>query len=63
MIFLPVPSGMTIGLIDDRVALTLVDDWAIQYRRVYGYIGEIKLLPAVCGGRPKLPSRLTTQFG
>ena len=47
MTFHPIPSGMAIGLIDNRLALTLVDDWAIQYRRVYGYIGEIKLLPSL----------------
>ena len=39
--------------IDNRVALRLVDDWAAQFRRVYGYVGEIKLLPAdkECGTR------------
>ena len=42
----PLPSGMAVSKKDDRLALTLVDDWAVQYRRVYGYIGEIKLLPA-----------------
>ena len=40
------PSGMVLSMIDDRLAVTLHEDWAVQYRRVYGYLGEIKLLPA-----------------
>ena len=40
------PSGMAISTIDDRLALTLCGDWAVQFRRMYVYVGEIKLLPA-----------------
>ena len=38
----PVPSGMSLSRVDRRLALTLPEDWASQFRRVYGYIGEIK---------------------
>ena len=40
------PSGMVLSTIDDRLAVALSEDWASQYRRTYGYLGEIKLLPA-----------------
>ena len=46
----PTPSGMSVSIMDGRLALTMVGDWAVQYRRVYGYIGEIRLLPA-CGAK------------
>ena len=35
----PAPSGMEISAVGDRIALTTKDDWAVQYRRIYGYIG------------------------
>lgn len=41
----PVPAGMALSWLDSRLALTLTEDWSAQYRRVCGYIGEIKLLP------------------
>ena len=40
------PSGVKLSAIDDRLALTLVEDWAVRFRRQYGYVGEIKLLQA-----------------
>ena len=46
MTFLILPSGMSLSVLGDRLAITMVPDWAVQYRRVYGYLGEIKLLPA-----------------
>ena len=33
------PSGMKLSAIDDRLALTLVEDWAVRFRRQYGYVG------------------------
>ena len=40
------PSGASLEIVDGRRALLLVEDRALQFRRVYGYIGEIKLPPA-----------------
>ena len=37
---------MAISILDDRLDITLVEDWDVRYRRVYGYIGEIKPPPA-----------------
>ena len=42
----PVAPGMSLSILDERPALTMVDDWDVQYRRAYGYIGGIRLLPA-----------------
>ena len=39
MTFLIPPSGMSLSVIDARLAVTLGEDWAVQYRRAYGYLG------------------------
>ena len=46
LIVLTFPSGICLHTLGERLALTMVDDWAAQYRRVYGYLGGVKLLPA-----------------
>ena len=35
----PAPSGVDISAVEDRLALTTKEDWAVQFRRIYGYVG------------------------
>ena len=41
----PVPQGMSVEWVGRDLTLTLSAEWAAQYRKVYGYIADIKLLP------------------
>ena len=37
-----------------KLALFLTEDWDVQFRRIYGYVGEIKLLPLMKNDGAKL---------
>lgn len=43
----PLRSGMSFAREGRKLDLPAEEDWADQYRRVYGYIGEIKFLPTL----------------
>ena len=46
---IPTPAGMHLDWDGAGVGLRLAEEWAAEYaeyRRVFGYIGDIKLLPA-----------------
>ena len=38
----PAPSGMSPQWVDRALALFPTEDWTVQFRIIYGYIGEIK---------------------
>ena len=43
---IPTPAGMLLAWEGPGVVLQLTEEWTAVYRRVFGYIGDMKLLPA-----------------
>ena len=43
---IPTPAGMQLDWGGTDVVLLLTEDWAAEYRRAFGYIGDIKHPPS-----------------